>query len=170
MFGDHYVITSFGRAWLQEAKQRPFIDMSRLAQSLGSFAQWFGEGYAQRATESVKTYRATNWLAACAMAGAAAESILIAVAVAKMGDEKKVLATYNGSQGRSKTTKLVTDNVSASIKQHFETALHVLHYWRDDASHGVATSLGETEAHAGLTQLMRLAQFAAKYWDQLTKP
>jgi len=31
------------------------------------------------------------------MGGAAAESILIALAVAKSGDEKKVLATYNGS-------------------------------------------------------------------------
>jgi hypothetical protein len=170
MFGDSYVITSFGRTWLQEAKQRPFIDVGRLAQLLGSFSPKFGDGYAQRATESVKTYRTANWLAACVMAGAAAESILIAAAVAKSGDEKQVLATYNGASGRSRTTKLVSHGVRPSIQHHFESALQVLHYWRDSASHGVATSLGEIDANASLMQLLRLAQFAEKYWGQLTQP
>jgi hypothetical protein len=31
MFGDHYVITAFGREWLQSAKERPIIDSGRLA-------------------------------------------------------------------------------------------------------------------------------------------
>jgi hypothetical protein len=107
-----------------------------------------------------KTYRNQNWLAACVMAGAAAESILLAVAIAKIGDEKKVLTTYNGAGGRSRTTKLVTQGVTASIQQTFETALGVLHYWRDDAAHGMAAALGETEAHEALSRLLRLAQFA----------
>jgi hypothetical protein len=169
MFGDHYVITTFGAQWLKEASQRAFLDMSRLASMLAGFARRFGDGYAQRATEAVKTYRTGNWLAACVMAGAAAESILISIAVAKSGDEKKTLATYNAASGRANITKLVAKGVRASIQQHFENALLVLHYWRDTASHGVATSLGEIEAHVSLSQLLRLAQFADKYWNQLIK-
>jgi hypothetical protein len=167
MFGDSYVITSFGRTWLQEAKLRPFIDMSRLAQLLSTFSSRFGDGYAQRATESVKTYRTANWLAASVMAGAAAESILIALAVAKSGDERRVLKTYNGPSGRAATTKMVLDGVRASVQQHLENALLVLHYWRDSASHGVSSSITEIEAHASLMQLLRLAQFADKNWDPL---
>src|ERR1700730_15537747 len=73
-FGDRYTITAFGRVWLQEAKDRPYIDPSCLAQLLCTFSKRFGEGYEQRPTESVKTYRTNKWLAACVLAGAAAES------------------------------------------------------------------------------------------------
>jgi hypothetical protein len=148
--------------------RRAFLDPSRLGTTLAAFAGKFGDGYTQRAAEAVKTYRNQNWLAACVMAGAAAESILLAVAIAKIGDEKKVLTTYNGAGGRSRTTKLVTQGVTASIRQTFETALGVLHYWRDDAAHGMAAALGETEAHEALSRLLRLAQFATKSWTQLT--
>jgi hypothetical protein len=168
MFGDQYVITAFGREWLQSAKERPIIDSSRLAQLLNTFSTRFGDGYAQRASEAVGTYRTANWLAASVMAGAAAESILIALAVAKSGDERRVLKTYNGPSGRAATTKMVLNCVRPSLQQHLENALLVLHYWRDSASHGVASSITEIEAHASLMQLLRLAQFADKNWDPLT--
>lgn len=169
-FGDQYTITAFGSQWLKDASQRAFLDMSRLASTLTGFANRFGDGYAQRATEAVKTYRNGTWLAACVMSGAAAESVLLAIAVAKTGNEKKALATYNNAGGRAKTTKSVVLNVSPSIKQTFENSLGVLHYWRDDAAHGVVTALGETEAHESLSRLLRLAQFTDRYWAQLTKP
>jgi hypothetical protein len=168
MFGDLYTITAFGRVWLQEAKDRPYVDPSRLAQLLCTFSNRFGEGYEQRATESVKTYRTNNWLAACVLAGAAAESILIAVAVAKSGDEKKILATYNGPAGRKRTTQLVLQGTSASVQVQLGNALQILHYWRDDAAHGMATTISEIQAHASLMQLLGLAQFADKHWDTLT--
>jgi hypothetical protein len=168
MFGDNYVITTFGRAWLQSASERPVIDSSRLAQLLDTFSARFGEGYAQRASEAVSTYRTANWLAASVMAGAAAESILIALAIAKSGDEKRVLKLYNGPSGRSATTKLVLAGVRPSLQQHLENALLVLQYWRDSASHGVAASITEIEAHASLMQILRLAQFTDKNWDALT--
>jgi hypothetical protein len=167
MFGDQYVITPFGRKWLQSAKDRPFIDSSRLALLLDTFSDRFGDGYAQRAKEAVTTYRTTNWLAACVMAGAAAESILIALAVNKSGDEEKILAIYNGPAGRKRTTKLLLEGVRASLQQQLEDALFVLHYWRDNASHGVATEITEIQAHASLMQLLRLAQFADKNWGSL---
>jgi hypothetical protein len=102
------------------------------------------------------------------MSGAAAESILLAVTIAKTGNEAKVLSEYKTSGGRRKVTKLITANVAAGIAGQFETALQVLHYWRDDAGHGTMTSISEIEAHASLTQLLRLAQFASDHWAQLT--
>ena len=155
------------RLWLQAARERPFIDSSRLAQLFQSFAQRFGDGFAQRATEAVTTYRTANWLAACVMAGAAAESVLLAVAVGKSGDEKKVLATYNSSGGRGRTTQMVLQGATTPIKTQFGNALLVMHFWRDTAAHGMATTISEIEAHASLMQLLRLAQFADDHWDRL---
>jgi hypothetical protein len=57
---------------------------------LQPFIGRFGDGFAQRAAEASRCHRTTNYLACCVMAGAAAESILLAVAIAKMaGDEGK---------------------------------------------------------------------------------
>jgi hypothetical protein len=141
---------------------------SRLAQVLQTFSKHFGDGYAQRATEAVATYRTANYLASCVMAGAAAESILLALAIAKEKDEAKVLTEYNTSGGRRRVTKLLTQGVTQSVVAQLETALQVLHYWRDDAGHGSMTTIIEIEAHASLTQLLRLAQFASDHWDALT--
>jgi hypothetical protein len=168
-FGDGYVLTAFGREWLKGASERPIIDPGRLAQVLQTFSKQFGEGYSQRATEAVKTYRTANYLAACVMAGAGAESILLALAISKRKDEAKVLAEYNSAGGRRRVTKGLTQGVSATIAAQLETALGVLHYWRDDASHGTLTPISEIEAHASLTQLLRLAQFASHHWHILTK-
>jgi len=49
--------------------------------------------------------------------------------------------------------------VRTSSQQTFETALGVLHCWRDDAAHGVVTALGETEASA--VRLLALSAFRA---------
>ena len=46
--------------------------------------------------------------------------------------------------------------------------MQVLHYWRDDAAHGNTATITKIEAHASLTQLLRLAQFASDHWDKLT--
>jgi hypothetical protein len=44
------------------------------------------------------------------------------------------------------------------------------HHWRDDAAHGMATTISEVEAYASLIQLLRLAQFCSDQWDDLTAP
>jgi hypothetical protein len=90
----------------------------------------FGAGYAQRITEAVNTYRAQNYLSTCTIAGTAAESVLLATAIAKSKDEGRVLQTYNGRPGRLGVTRLVTVNLSASLGDQFKAALNVLHYWR----------------------------------------
>jgi hypothetical protein len=166
--GDGYSVTAFGRQWLLDAVQRPTSDPGRLAEILQGFAKRFGDGYQQRAAEAVRCYRTTNYLASCAMAGAAAESILLAVAIAKMGDEHKVLAEYHSSGGRNRTKRRIVGNVAQGLATQFESATQILHYWRDDASHGTFTTISEIEAHTSLSQLLRLAQLASDHWPRLT--
>jgi hypothetical protein len=39
----------------------------------------------------------------------------------------------------------------ATFRRPFEAGLQVLHYWRDDAGHGMAITINEIEACASLT-------------------
>jgi hypothetical protein len=166
--GDGYSITEFGHAWLANADRRVAGDPSRMAHLFASFTNAYGSGFAQRANEAVRCHRTSNFLAACVMAGAAAESILLAVAVERMGDEQRVLKDYASAGGRGRVTKLIVSGLKGSIVRTFEAALQVLHYWRDDAAHGMATTISEVEAYASLTQLLRLAQFCSDHWTDLT--
>jgi hypothetical protein len=102
---DGYSITEFGCTWLEDPDRRTVGDPSRLSEIFVSFDR-YGPGFAQRTTEAIRCHRGGNYLAACVMAGAAAESILLAVAVRKVGDETKVLKDYGSiradvSQNRS---------------------------------------------------------------------
>ena len=139
-----------------------------MSEVLAAFVPRFGAGFGQRAVEAVDTYRTANYLAACSMAGAAAESVLLAVAVAKSGDEAKMLKMYESAGGRTRVTAYVTGQATKSVQRQFEAALHILHYWRDDASHGQQTTITEVEAHSAISELLRLAQFTSDQWNELT--
>ena len=165
--GDTFSITRFGRAWLKDASQRPIADPGRLSEVLQGFADRFGGGFAQRATEAVRTFRTGNYLAACVMSGTAAESILLAVATAKIGDEAKVLVEYNTTGGRRRLTKRICINVSPPIAAQLEAALQAVRYWHDGTGHATMTPVSEVEAHISLTDLLRLAQFAHDHWAEL---
>jgi hypothetical protein len=166
--GDGYSITEFGAKWLADPERQTGADPSRMSEIFASFSETYGTGFSQRATEAIRCHRTSNYLASCVMAGAAAESILLAVAIAKAKDEEKVLKTYEKSGGRLAVTRLVTTGLFGSVQRQFEAALQVLHYWRDDAAHGKATAISEVEAHASLTQLLRLAHFSHDNWAELT--
>jgi hypothetical protein len=166
--GDGYSITQFGHKWLVDPDRRAVGDPSRMSEIFSSFDTKYGPGFAQRAVEALRCHRTANYLATCVMAGAAAESILLAVAIAKAKDEPKVLKQYASAGGRGRVTKLVTVGLTGSTVRTFEAALQVLHYWRDDAAHGMATTITEVEAYASLTQLLRLAQFCSDRWTELT--
>jgi hypothetical protein len=167
--GDYFSITKFGREWLKRAANQPFLDQSRLNDILQGHGQRFGDGYRQRAVEAVRSYQTCNYLAACVMCGAAAESILLALAIAKRGgDENAVLAEYRSSKGRANVKKSVLGGVPQAVAIPFGAALDVMSYWRDDASHGVTTTIDEPHAYQSLTQLMRLAQIADERWASLT--
>ena len=95
------------------------------------------------------------------MCGAAAESILLAVAIAKSGDEGTTLSTYRTASGRRKVVDSVVGQTGQTIAEAFRSATGLLSYWRDEASHGMASTISEIEAHEGLARLLRFAQFAA---------
>lgn len=168
-FGDHWSITKFGFEWLAKASSRPFLEMSRMSQVLAGFVPKFGAGFGQRAVAAVRTYRTANYLASCTMAGAAAESILLAAAIAKSGDETKTLKMYEAAGGRSRVTTYLTGQATSSVQRQFVAALHVLHYWRDDAAHGQQTTISEVEAYSAISELLRLAQFVSDQWADLTR-
>ena len=167
--GDGFSLTEFGRGWVQTAAQHPPSDPSRFSEVLQPFIGRFGEGFAQRGTEASRCYRTTNYLACCVMAGAAAESILLAVAIAKMaGDEGKVLKEYRGPHGRKKITDRITGRLRQGLAEQFVTASAILNFWRDEAAHGTRTTITAVEAQFSLAQLLRFAQLTADNWDTLT--
>jgi hypothetical protein len=168
--GDGYTLTPLGRQWLAAADPLLFVPMepSRLGAMLAGFARLFGPGFNQRAQEAVKCNFATAHLACCAMCGAAAESILLAVAIARRGDEAAVLSDYRASGGRARVEKSLLGQVPEPVRSRFHTFMDLLNYWRDDSTHGVVTTIGDVEAYDALSRLLRLAHFASDQWTVLT--
>jgi hypothetical protein len=101
------------------------------------------------------------------MSGAAAESILLAVAIAKSGDEASIMKVYEASHGRRKIVDGVVGQARNAIAGPFRSATGLLSYWRDDAAHGLVSNISEIEAHEALSRLLRFAQFANDNWDEL---
>jgi len=167
--GQGYSLTAAGRAWIAEgAKDLILFQQDRLAQLFDRFRERFGPGYLQRALEAVRCNTNGTFLACCAMCGAAAESILLAAAIARRGDEPAVLRDYRASGGRSRVEKGLLGQVSEPTASRFHTFMDLLAYWRDDSSHGTATTIGDVEAYDALSRLLRLAHFASDHWSELT--
>jgi hypothetical protein len=101
------------------------------------------------------------------MCGAAAESILLAAAIAKSGEED-VLKAYNGANGRSRVQSSLLGQVPEPIRQEFNNLSVLLKYWRDSSAHGRPVSIRDNEAYTSLALLLRLAQFVDENWDRLT--
>ena len=119
--GDGYSITAAGRAWLEAADESNFVstEPSRFAKIAARFRDQLGDGYFQRAQEAARSHFATAYLASCAMSGAAAESILLRVAIAKEADEKQVPQTYRSANGRKRVENLIVGQLS----RHFPFGL-----------------------------------------------
>jgi hypothetical protein len=98
-----YSLTVAGREVLADIDPANILVMQpgSLARTFSTFEKLFGDGFMQRASEAIRCRNAEAWLACCAMAGAAAESILLALAIAKTGDEPLVVRTYAQSGGRT---------------------------------------------------------------------
>ena len=168
--GCGYSLTALGREWLLadgDAGRFVTLQPGGLADALARFRSRFGEGFFQRAQEAVRCRNAEAWVAACVMVGAAAESILLATAIAKTGNEDAVLKAYGSANGRKKLINDVTSNLP-QLARPFSTITGLIAYWRDEASHGQATVITGPEAEQVLRELLRLAQFTADNWDTLT--
>lgn len=167
--GDGYSLTSNGREWLKEANTRYFpTEPSKYAGAMVRPARVLGPAFLQRATEAAKCHQFGNYLACCAMCGAAAESALLAIALAKTGDEESVLSEYRKGGGRQKLIAKIFGNTSGELRRRFETGFDLLTLWRDDAAHGRLSEIHEVEASNALGQLMQLAMLAFDRWTELT--
>lgn len=168
--GSGFSVTPAGRKWLKEAGQYDFvpIEPQRFSKMLDSFTPRFGPGFQERSQDAIRCYGANVYLACCAMCGAAAESILLAVAIAKEGHADKVERLYLASGGRRKVENLILGQQPKPIQEEFLGYLSLLKYWRDAASHGRRSGIADNEAYTALAVLLRFAQFANDRWADLT--
>jgi len=168
--GNGYSVTPFGQQWLREIDRDDFVptEPERFGQLLSHYLRRLGKGFQERGQEAVRCYGAHAYLACCAMAGAAAESALLAIAIAKRRDEDVVLRSYVGSSGRSRVEKMILGQLHEGVRREFLGFTTLLKYWRDEASHGRASNIGDNEAYTSLAMLLRFAQFAEEHWEQLT--
>ncbi|MDE2125268.1 MAG: hypothetical protein KGJ62_01615 [Armatimonadetes bacterium] len=167
--GNGYCITSLGRDWLSRAQDFDyvFVEPGRFASLFSQMNSRFGVAYAARSQEAIRCYRALAYLACCAMCGAAAESVLLALAIAKNGDEQAVEKMYSSSGGRGRVESLVIGQQTDQVKAEMRGYLTLLKYWRDSAAHGSVEGLAETEAYTSLTTLLRFALYADERWETL---
>jgi hypothetical protein len=104
------------------------------------------------------------------MCGAAAESALLALAIAKTGSEERVLDTYEQRGGRYKVKDMIfVAGAPREWIRNFDAAFGLLLYWRDSAAHGQFVHISETEAYYSLGMLLRFANFLADSWTELTR-
>jgi hypothetical protein len=103
------------------------------------------------------------------MCGAAAESITLAIAIARAGDEAAVLAEYRRTSGRSAIERRLLAGRNSHIQTTLPSFLNLLGYWRDDAAHGQRSEIEEEQAFIALLLLLRFAQFADSRWGDLTQ-
>jgi hypothetical protein len=167
--GDGYSVTALGKTWIsQEAPAPVLIDPARLSELFAVLSKRLGSGFLQRATEAARCHAFGCYLASCAMCGAAAESILLAIATAKSGEEDAVLKLYRAPSGRHKVIEQIAKGLPPSIAGPFRSATGLLSFWRDEAAHGTASEISEIEAHEAVARLIRFSQFTNDRWTELT--
>jgi hypothetical protein len=166
-----YTVTPAGMKWLKDAGQYDYvpIEPGRFSKLLDSFSPRFGAGFQERSQEAIRCYGTNAYLGCCAMCGAAAESILLAVAISKDGDKDKIEKLYLASGGRGRIEKLILGSQSDNIQNECRGYLSLLKYWRDLTAHGRASGITDGEAYTSLAFLLRFAQFVNDRWNEMTK-
>lgn len=167
--GNGYSLTPFGRQWLSESDRDDYVptEPERFGQLLSKGKVVLGPGFQERGQEAIRCYGAHAYLACCAMCGAAAESVLLATAIAKRS-ESEVLKAYHSSNGRIRVEQMVVGQLTEPLRREFMGFTTLLKYWRDEASHGKASHIGDNEAYTSLAMLLRFAQFVGDHWVELT--
>lgn len=168
--GVSFYLTDYGYAWVKNTHDLICLpsEYSKFSQLLKNHSVRLGNGYLLRSLEAVACYESHNYLACCAMCGASAESILLALAIAKKGSQDEILKTYKAASGRSNIEKFLIAQQKAHIQLDFTTFMSLLKYWRDESAHGTESKIQEEEAFTSLLLLLRFAQFADSKWQTLT--
>jgi hypothetical protein len=165
-----YSLTVAGRAALANLDTTTILiaQPGSLAATFNGYQPLFGDGFHQRAMEAIKCRNAEAWLACCAMVGAAAESVLLAIAITKEGDEERVLRAYHGNRGRQAVLNMIVGQADAHRRNTLTTFAGIVSLWRDDAAHGRASPIDTSNADEALRQLLHMCQWVAREWDNLT--
>lgn len=167
--GKLYFLTTYGKDWVKEADLIDSVPIhpDKFTALFNPFRNIFGETFIERIGEAGRCYFAHAYYACCVMCGAAAESILLSVAIEKSKDEEKTLKLYFSSRGRTKVSQQVFGSQPVWIQEEFMRYSATLNYWRDEASHGQARHLSQSEADAARHQILRLSQFISQRWGDL---
>jgi hypothetical protein len=97
------------------------------------------------------------------MCGAAAESIILRLAVDKTGDEPAALRDYEAAGGRGRVERRLIGSLAVPLQSEFRRYTDLLKPWRDSASQGRAIHMTEAEAFGALILLLRFTIFAAEH-------
>lgn len=166
-----YSLTTSGRAYIESLDDTALllVQPGALAAALAQYANRFGAGFLQRSQEAIRCRNAEAWLACCSMVGAAAESVLLALAISKTGTEDVVLAEYSKMGGRQKVVNMVVGQSAGHVQSTLKSFAGIVSLWRDEAAHGKASLLDTANADEALRQLLHMCQWVSKEWDALTK-
>lgn len=142
--GTKYRVTEYGARWASEGDEEAFVPIGSetFVALLEPFSE-FGAEFIERAREAARWRKSKAYLACCVMCGAAAEAVLLSVAIAKIGNRESVLATYNAKAGRRKIEMLVSGNIRTELKETLSPLFTLVKYWRDQASHGAAAQINQ---------------------------
>ncbi len=164
-----YSLTLAGRGALADLDETSLLlaQPGSLSATLNGFRARFGDGFAQRAMEVIQCRNAQAWLGCCAMVGAAAESILLALAIAKSGNEENVLAIYRQAGGRQRVLNLIVGQPTAHRRDTLTTFAGIISLWRDEAAHGQSSPISTANADEALRQLLHMCQWVDREWVQL---
>jgi hypothetical protein len=165
-----YSLTVAGRAALENLDATTILiaQPGSLSATFTGYRVLFGDAFHQRATEAIRCRNAEAWLACCAMVGAAAESVLLAIAISKEQDEGQILRAYRGVRGRQTVLNMIVGQADAPRRNTLTTFAGIISLWRDDAAHGQASLIDTSNADEALRQLLHMCQWVAREWDNLT--
>lgn len=168
--GQGFAITEYGHEFFSEEAEEFYVPTQpdAFGKLLDPLKGRFGSGFHERAQQAVICLYAHADLACCAMCGAAAESILLAVAIAKTGDEAKILQTYQSKDGLRDIENIVLGQADDRIKREFMELTALIGYWRNEAADDLVTDISSSQARTSIATLLRHAMFVDSNWDDLT--
>jgi len=138
-----------------------------LQNTFREFADLFGDAFQQRALEAIACRDAGVWLASCVMSGAAAEAVLLAIAIAKTKNEDEVLTIYRRAKGRRDVLNVIIGQAQKHRKDTLKAFTGIIAAWRDEAGHGAATKITTANADEALRQLLHMCQWTRREWEAL---
>ena len=167
--GTRFCLTAAGRQEIREARKLGTILPSGqlLLADLERYADRFGLGYAERCRDAVLAFNGGAPVAAAVMAGAACESVLLALAIEAEGDEGAVLAWYLRSSGRRELERRIVNRQQLDLRSKIHSLMVPMTYWRDYAAHGRPSGINKARAWDLLQNLRGLAQIVNQRWDDM---